>query len=148
MPVARYQLSDGRVARFEVPEGTTPEQAQNMGASFFKENKPDAPKTSILDDIKQGAGNLAAGAVRGAGSIGATILAPYDMAKDAINGKGLSLESNRARRTAMDGALQEMGAQPDSLLYKVGKLAGEIAGTAGAGGVLAKGAQAVGAAPT
>ena len=30
MPVARFQLPDGRVARFEVPEGTTPEQAQTM----------------------------------------------------------------------------------------------------------------------
>jgi hypothetical protein len=30
MPVARFQLPDGRVARFEVPEGTTPEQAQAL----------------------------------------------------------------------------------------------------------------------
>lgn len=30
MPIARFQLPDGRVARFEVPEGTSPEQAQSM----------------------------------------------------------------------------------------------------------------------
>lgn len=30
MPIARFQLPDGRVARFEVPEGTSPEQAQAM----------------------------------------------------------------------------------------------------------------------
>jgi len=30
MPVARFQMQDGRIARFEVPEGTTPEQAQAM----------------------------------------------------------------------------------------------------------------------
>lgn len=30
MPIARFQMPDGRVARFEVPEGTTPEQAQAM----------------------------------------------------------------------------------------------------------------------
>jgi hypothetical protein len=35
MPIARYQLPDGRIARFEVPEGTTPEQAQKIGADFF-----------------------------------------------------------------------------------------------------------------
>jgi len=28
MPIARFQMSDGRVGRFEVPEGTTPENAQ------------------------------------------------------------------------------------------------------------------------
>lgn len=105
-------------------------------------------ETTIGQDIAQGAGNLVAGAVRGAGSIGATILAPYDMAKDALAGKGLSLESNRQRRADMDAGLQTMGAEPDSMLYKGGKLAGEIAGTAGTGGVLAKGAQAVGAAPS
>lgn len=30
MPVARFQMPDGRVGRFEVPGGTTPEQAQQM----------------------------------------------------------------------------------------------------------------------
>lgn len=33
MPIARFQMPDGRVARFEVPEGTTPEQAQSMIAA-------------------------------------------------------------------------------------------------------------------
>lgn len=30
MPIARFQMPDGRIARFEVPEGTTPEQAQSL----------------------------------------------------------------------------------------------------------------------
>lgn len=30
MPIARVQLPDGRIGRFEVPEGTTPEQAQAL----------------------------------------------------------------------------------------------------------------------
>ena len=93
----------------------------------------------------QDVGNLEAGVLRGAGSIGATLLAPKDIAVDALDGKGLSLESNRQRRADMDAGLQTMGAQPESGLYKTGKIAGEIAGTAGAGGALAKGAQAVGA---
>lgn len=106
-------------------------------------DKPD----SFLGNVAQGAGDLLAGAVRGAGSIGSTILAPYDMAKDAIAGKGLSLESNRARRDAIDGGLREMGANPDSAMYQVGKIGGEIAGTAGAGGVLANGVRVVTTAP-
>ena len=95
----------------------------------------------------QGLGNVAAGALRGAGSIGATIMAPKDIISDAIAGKGLSLESNRQRRADMDSALQSMGAQTDSFGYGAGKLAGEIAGTAGAPSVLAKGAQALKASP-
>lgn len=95
----------------------------------------------------QGLGNVAAGALRGAGSIGATIMAPKDIIGDAIAGKGFSLESNRQRRADMDSALQNMGAQTDSFGYGAGKLAGEIAGTAGAPSVLAKGAQALKASP-
>jgi len=34
MPIARFQMPDGRIARFEVPEGTTPEQAQQIGQDF------------------------------------------------------------------------------------------------------------------
>lgn len=30
MPIARFQMPDGKIARFEVPEGTTPEAAQSM----------------------------------------------------------------------------------------------------------------------
>jgi hypothetical protein len=45
MPVARFQTPDGRIARFEVPEGTTPEQAQAMMAQHFAPNaQPTGPK--------------------------------------------------------------------------------------------------------
>jgi hypothetical protein len=30
MPIARFELPDGRIGRFEVPEGTSPEQAQQL----------------------------------------------------------------------------------------------------------------------
>lgn len=106
-------------------------------------------ETTIGQDIKQGAINLGAGLVRGAGSIGSTLLAPIDIASDALAGKGLSLESNRQRRADIDAGLTSLvGSDPKSLLYQGGKLGGEIAGTAGVGGVLAKGAQVVGAAPS
>lgn len=108
----------------------------------------DAPAPEKQRSVAQTAGDIAAGAVRGAGSIGATILAPIDIAKDAIAGKGLTLESNRQRRADMDAGLEALGADPTSLAYRGGKLAGEVAGTAGVGGVVANGARAVGAAPT
>jgi hypothetical protein len=109
-----------------------------------KQGQPD--DASFGMKASQGALDLLAGGVRGAGSIGATILAPVDMAKDALAGRGLSLESNRARRKSMDEVLgKSFGADTDSLTYGAGKLGGEIAGTAGVGGVLAKPVQALAA---
>lgn len=69
---------------------------------------------------------LAAGAVRGAGSIGATAALPLE-----------GWDANMARRKAMDSAFANMGVDTDSLLYGTGKLGGEIAGTAGVGPALA-----------
>jgi len=64
-----------------------------------------------------------AGAIRGAGSIGATLIRPFESGAE-----------NDARRLAMDDALRSMGANPDSAQYKTAKLGGEIAGTSGIGG--------------
>lgn len=83
--------------------------------------------------------DLQGGMIRGAGSIGSTLLAPIDMAKDALDGKGLSLESNRQRRQAITDGLASMGVDTDSMAFGAGKLGTEVAGTAGAGGVIAKG---------
>lgn len=85
-------------------------------------------------------GNVVAGALRGASSIGATIVAPYDIAKDVLAGKGLTLESNRQRRADTEQAFKELGANPESMAYQGGKLGTEVLGTAGMGGALAKGA--------
>lgn len=79
----------------------------------------------------------AAGAVlRGAGSIGATLLTPLDMAARAM-GVQNSFIGRDDRRTAMDQALQSNGVDTDSLTYKGVKLGTEIAGTAGLGGAIA-----------
>src|SRR6056297_2166865 len=40
MPIARFQMPDGRIARFEVPEGTTPEQAQAQIEAMIAEGLP------------------------------------------------------------------------------------------------------------
>lgn len=129
------QLPDGTVIS-GVPDGMSKaDLTAKLKANGYDVSKLEAP--SVMGAVKQQAGNIAAGLVRGAGSIGATLLAPVDMAKDALNGKGLSLESNRQRRADMDSALGTMGADTSSIAYAGGKLAGEIAGTAGAGGAAA-----------
>lgn len=103
--------------------------------------KYDAPKATVAGVI----GDLAAGAVRGAGSIGATILAPIDAAARALNdGKPVNVGGfdivGQDRRAGMDAALQELGADTGSAAFQAGKLGAEVAGTAGVGGALARGA--------
>lgn len=84
--------------------------------------------------------NMVGGLIRGAGSLGAT----------AIRLLGIdSASENEQRRKDMDSALANLiGADPTSGRYKVFKTGSEVAGTMGIGGVLAKGAQAAGAAPS
>lgn len=84
--------------------------------------------------LGEGIKNLAGGAVRGAGSIGATLLTPYDL----IAGNTTSI-SNPERRAGMDGGLSELGVDTDSGAFKTGKIVAEIGGTAGAGGAIANG---------
>lgn len=115
--------------------------------------QPESP--SMMQSIKQGAGNLVAGAVRGAGSIGQTILTASELLPSrmiprvAAGGNILpDMKADAQARQGIDAGLQSMGAEPDSMMYKGGKLAGEIAGTAGTGNVLALGAKSMGAAPT
>lgn len=100
--------------------------------------------------ITETAGDLLAGAVRGAGSIGATLLYPIDKGMDAYYGDrdrgstGKAPETrNEERRRKMTEALATLGADTDSGAYAVGKVGAEIAGTAGAGGVVANTARAV-----
>ena len=136
------QLADG--TQLEFPDGTSQEVISKVvkqhiagTAQHQAQDNSGLVDGLSIKNIPQNAGNLIAGLTRGAGSIGATILAPYDMAKDAIAGKGLSLESNRARRADMDAGLSAMGADTNSGLYQTGKIGGEIAGTAGVGNAIA-----------
>lgn len=108
------------------------------------------PVYALKDVLTNGQSSVdtAGGLIRGAGSIGATIAAPYDMAMDAIKGDrqaGMSslvtgqkpLSRNQERRRDMDNALRDMGVDTNSLDFQQGKLGAEIAGTAGVGNALA-----------
>lgn len=46
MPIAKFQLPDGRVARFEVPEGTPPEEVQRLITEQLQGGLPPAPEAS------------------------------------------------------------------------------------------------------
>lgn len=98
------------------------------------------PRKSIMDlpvvqrDRQHGVDTLS-GLMRGAGSIGTTLMYPFDKVMDIV--KGNRFEQNAERREALDPGIASLtGADPKSPYYQTGKIAGEIAGTAGAGGVL------------
>jgi hypothetical protein len=137
--MATYNITDpdGKTYRITAPDGASEDEVMAYAQRSFKMAK--APESG---GIMQGIGNLAAGAVRGAGSIGATLLAPVDAAARAV-GVSNDFIGRTDRREQMDAGLKGMGAEPDSWMYKGGKLGGEIAGTAGMGGLLARGASAV-----
>ena len=98
-----------------------------------KQGKATGSFLPSLEGFGQGIVNLGAGALRGAGSIGATFARPFETA-----------EENAARRRRLDeNAARLLGAEPESAMYGVGKFAGEMAGTAGVGGALAMPIKAV-----
>jgi hypothetical protein len=66
MPIARIQLPDGRIGRFEVPEGTTPDQAVEMAQGQFDSLPP--PPTDRT--IGQAATDIGAGVLTGLGKVG------------------------------------------------------------------------------
>jgi hypothetical protein len=134
------------------------ESVRKLGAYLqtMQDTPAPAPDESIGDKIAKGAGNALAGAVRGAGSIGATLLYPIDKAQDLyygdrnqtltglVTGNGKKpLSRNDERRASMDDALRSMGADTDSLAYKGGKIGAEVAGTLGTGGAIANGIRAL-----
>lgn len=91
-----------------------------------------------IDESGVNLADLAGGLVRGAGSIGATVLTPIDwLARKA--GIENDYIGRADRRAAMDAALKELGADPTSLTYKAGKIGTEIAGTLPIGGLLGSG---------
>lgn len=62
MPIAKVQLEDGRIGRFEVPEGTTPDQVMEFVASFSK------PKPMSDNGASwSGLDNFASGVLQGMG---------------------------------------------------------------------------------
>jgi hypothetical protein len=98
-------------------------------------------RATALANLPQGAmqpGDILAGAVRGAASIGATLA--------TMPGAGY-FDRRADKLKAVDAQLQDWGADPESFAYRAGKLGGEVAGTAGVGPVLAPVARAVGASP-
>lgn len=131
MPVARFQLPDGRVARFEVPEGTTPEQAQSLiQAELPKISQPAAapavsseipgPRQELTTGqrVYQAARPYVAPLVEAAGAIGGGLLGgtagtfgagPVGTAAGGVAGAGLGYG---IAKEALEAADVAMGMKP------------------------------------
>lgn len=115
MPIARFQMPDGRIARFDVPEGTTPDEATAMMEQHFAAATP-APKTPSeekpgsafgrglsrsVDITQQGLGSALEGIGRSTGFSG---LEQYGAGVAARNTKELQdAEENATRRQDVEG---------------------------------------------
>lgn len=164
MPIYTVAGPDGKTYDIEGPAGATADQlgsvitSQNQGqhqanaestrSQMAKEYAP----AGFGQALKEQVGNLAAGAVRGAGSIGATITdqlrgkladpvnqaVPANMRPDVTAGLQDAPRGDELR-TSMTDVLRTAGADPSSPAFTAGKLGTEVAGTMGVGGAAAQG---------
>lgn len=127
MPTYRITAPDGRTFEVTAPEGATQDQV----LEYAKKNAPQ-PSASMGQMLRKEAmesipAGMIGGALRGAGSIGATLLRPFE-----------SGEVNKSRRDAMTNTLGDVGFATDSIPFGFGKILTEIGGTAGVGGLAGK----------
>lgn len=91
---------------------------------------------NTAQESKQGTlANIGLGALKGASDIGRTLLRPFD----AMGVTGMNTDERKASLSAF---FQD-NADPESLAFKGGELGADVAGTAGAGGILAKGLKVI-----
>lgn len=114
----------------------------------------DAQPESVLGAAGKNIKNEALGLLRGAAGIGNTLLAagdkidewlgtaPRRSLEDLVTGKKPKTPYEQ-RAEGIDQGLIAMGADPDSYFFKGGKIAGELAGTAGTGPLIGGAVKAI-----
>lgn len=150
MPIARFQMPDGRIGRFEVPEGTTPEQAQSLIQTHLDEQQAPAPEAAptaapapepttwqrakqYVMPVAEGLG-MGLGAV--AGAVPGTLVAPVaGTAGGAVLGAGLGYAGVKELERLGDQYFDGKPAQPLS------QVAGNTAKNVAVGGAMEMGGQ-------
>lgn len=89
MPVARFQMPDGRIGRFEVPDGTSPEDAQTMIEAHVGGGKQAGPDVGAA--FSQGQAHTLIPGAQGASPPAAVPKAPSRMA--GVPGAALTMAS-------------------------------------------------------
>lgn len=152
MPIARFQMPDGRIGRFEVPEGTTPEQAQSLIAAHMQSAPADA-KAAAPKEEKSFLSNVAAGVASGFADVGDTILKGVKRVADGMASRedlqklpGIVPIDNAGKPAERSAGLKSFNDErKDSTAFNVARVGGNIAATLPVGGVLGAGAKALGA---
>jgi len=145
MPIARFEMPDGRIARFEVAEGTTPEQAQAQIAEMVSSQDVSATVDPTLterigggikDIAEVGLGNLEAAATIATGAIAEPIAGFAGLLGAALPGEeGQGAEFVKATQDALtfqpktEEGKERIGQVADvaSILPEIAKPAGELA---------------------
>lgn len=138
MPIAKIQLPDGRVARFEVPEGTTPEQVTAFAEQQFAPKKAAEPKKEAPGMLE----SAGMGFLRGAKDVIDTGAQLLSSGFDKLAG---TKEGERVKAMNEAGKAEFEGRYGDSTAASVGRVGGNIAATLPVGGVLGAGAKLAGA---
>ena len=113
MPIARFEMPDGRIGRFEVPDGTTPEQASAMiKASISTPRSADAlDNPNMATDGMSGFQQFASGMGKSA----------YDLARGLGQITGLTSQEDIDAAKGRDAALMKTAAGV------AGNIAGNVA---------------------
>lgn len=147
MPVARVQLPDGRIARFDVADGTSPQQVEAYALEMSGQAKAD-PTGSFWQNLAAGAGKAVSGMMRGMRQIDASTGVPQraDVAptwketEQRMAGRRFGIEEEEQEARRLDAPLMKTGGGV------TGNIAGNIAVTVPA--MMVPGAQGMAGAAT
>lgn len=159
--MATYKVRDpqGNIREISGPDGASDADVIAQAKRLFSEPAQKAAPLQQIDingpqpesmGPMEMLGEAAMGGLRGAARIGTTAMLPIDAATDYIKGdRGPTLSGlitgqqpksrNEEREADIDQFMGER-ANTDSLLYKGGDIAAQIAGTSGVGGLMGKAA--------
>lgn len=136
MPIARFQMPDGRIARYEVPEGLSPEEAENLIQQEIglqkQELEAHQKKTGFMPALKAGARGFLGGAEE---ALGFDKAAAEQFQKAAQSYEGTTEED--IARAKEQGVLSTIGAYKSKYLTEpLGGIVGRFGAPMAAAAVL------------
>lgn len=109
MPVARFQMPDGRIARYEVPEGTTPEQAQALIAQTMQDQPAKPAPMTWGQAAGQAVGNIPGSAMNLVKGVAQSVMSPIETGRNLLDVAAGGLQNILPERL-----VQSIGEEPIS----------------------------------